>query len=297
MFAQACLATEHHPGSYRGAPRNPDLRNQDRTLADLNVVSDLHKIIDFHARSDLGLAERPTINRGVTANLNVIAYFHPANLWKFNVAGTIENIPKAVTANDNSRVYFDTIVQPGAWIHRHAGMQPAALSDVRTAAQETECIHNRPTIHLDFVFDHNVRAYTNVRRESRGRTYDRGGMDSRAQRRPRHQPSRCLREGQLRIFDLEQSFFLHRHPGRNDNAEPRRARSPVYVPKRIDVDHITGTRAFRACHTHDWCFRVSEKLCTQELSKFTGGMSHGVLFSKLFLICGIQKSTDQLQNG
>src|ERR1700758_3352592 len=111
-------------------------------------------------------------------------------------------VAEAIATDHDARVNFDAIVKSGARIQRYPRMQPAILADTCPPADETKCVHGGAATYLDLVFDHDVGAHTDVRREPRRRRDNCRRMNFRTQRRLRHKPSGRLRERKLGVRDL-----------------------------------------------------------------------------------------------
>ena len=73
MIRDANLPADDYALADRAAAGNAGLRGENRMLADAHVVRDLHEIVDFHAVADLRGVERPAVDRGVCADLDVVA--------------------------------------------------------------------------------------------------------------------------------------------------------------------------------------------------------------------------------
>jgi hypothetical protein len=85
-------------------------------FADLAVVSHVDQIIQLHTLANTRIVQRPAIDRGIGANLHVIANLHNPNLRKFPIAFLAARISKSVGANDRSGVNFDSVSHPHAAI-------------------------------------------------------------------------------------------------------------------------------------------------------------------------------------
>ena len=68
-------------------------------LADRNVVCDLYLVIELDPVTDHGIVERPAVNRGIGANLDIIADHHTTNLRNLDPTPTIIGKPKTIAAD------------------------------------------------------------------------------------------------------------------------------------------------------------------------------------------------------
>ena len=67
-------------------------------LADTHVVPDLDLVVELDAIFNDGVLDRTAVNRGVCADLNVIAQAHPTDLWHLDPAPFIAGKPESIGA-------------------------------------------------------------------------------------------------------------------------------------------------------------------------------------------------------
>src|ERR1700733_4730578 len=84
MTRKPGLAAYHNEIADLGAAGNPGLRGQDTTAAKHDIVADLHQIIDHRARPDHGIVPGAAIDRGIGADVDVVADDNPAELRDFD---------------------------------------------------------------------------------------------------------------------------------------------------------------------------------------------------------------------
>src|SRR5208282_4892846 len=145
------LPRDHDPFADCAAAGNARLRCNDRVLANLNVVGNLHQIIDFHAVGNPRGFERAAIDRRIRADLHVVADLDAADLRKFPVAPFAADVPKPVAPDNRAGVHLDAIPQSRAGIERHARMKAASLPDTRAASHKAKRLDHRPGADPDFI--------------------------------------------------------------------------------------------------------------------------------------------------
>jgi len=130
MIGDADLSADYGALPYRAAAGNSSLRGDHGVLADLDIVSHLHEVIDFYSGGDLSGFERASIDCGVCADLHVVGNFDSADLRKFPVAAFAEDVTETVAADDCAGVNFDAIAESRAGVERDAGCKMAIRADV-----------------------------------------------------------------------------------------------------------------------------------------------------------------------
>ena len=130
MIGDADLAADHGALAYRAAAGDSRLRGDYGVLADLDVVSYLHEVVDFYAGGDLSGFERAAIDGGVRADFHVVGNFDSADLREFPVAAFAEDVAEAVAADDGAGMNFDAIAESRTGVERDARMQDAIRADV-----------------------------------------------------------------------------------------------------------------------------------------------------------------------
>src|SRR5262249_45665199 len=86
------------------AAGDSDLRSDHAMSADLDVVGDLHKVVDFRAFTYYRRSERAAIKRRVASNFDVIFNHNLAELRKFDVAAVRKYVSESVGPYDDARV-------------------------------------------------------------------------------------------------------------------------------------------------------------------------------------------------
>ena len=84
MAGEPTLTPDHDKVLEPGAPRDPDLTGEDAASPESDVVPDLYQIINHRTWTDHGVGPRPAIDRGVGADVHIIADQDPPELRDFN---------------------------------------------------------------------------------------------------------------------------------------------------------------------------------------------------------------------
>src|SRR5271156_5762484 len=131
-------------------------------FANGDVVSYLHKVINFDFRRDTGNAQRSPIDGGVGADFDVITNFDGADLRKFPMPAVTENVAESVTSNHSAGMHFDPGSQFRPGIKSDTRMQPAFLANGASASEKTESFDDAVFANFNFIFNHYVRANEDI---------------------------------------------------------------------------------------------------------------------------------------
>ena len=96
MADYADLACKNHAIADFCGTGKSDLRAEQRILADLRTVADLHEIIDFGAFANHGVTVGTAVDGRVGANLHVILHDNPAKLRQLLMAARPHDETKSV---------------------------------------------------------------------------------------------------------------------------------------------------------------------------------------------------------
>src|SRR5258705_13601891 len=103
-------------------------------LANLHVVPDVDKIVEFDALGDAGVVQRAAIDGRVRADFDIVRNLHDADLRKFPVAAIAIDIAETVRANDCSRMNLGTMTDPSARVHGYVRMEATVFADPASRA-------------------------------------------------------------------------------------------------------------------------------------------------------------------
>ena len=88
-------------------PGNADLAGQDAAPSEHDVVADLHQIINHRAGADHSIVTRAAVDRGVGADIDVVADDDPAELRDLDRSGPIGSKAETGLADPNPRMQHD----------------------------------------------------------------------------------------------------------------------------------------------------------------------------------------------
>src|SRR5690606_1574343 len=86
----------------------------------LDVMADLHLVVDLHAIGNDRVAQRSAINAGVRADLDIIADLHTTQLLNLDPAPALIGKAKAVAADDRTGLHQHTLAQHAVGPDGHA---------------------------------------------------------------------------------------------------------------------------------------------------------------------------------
>jgi len=121
--------------------------------ADMNIVRNLHKIIELHTIFNDGVIQCTAINTGISANLNIITDSHTAKLLNFEPLPCVIRKTETISANHDTRMqqtaFADTAIltdcdmrtQDGSCTNPSSGFHNAVRANVSC------CIHHRSLMH------------------------------------------------------------------------------------------------------------------------------------------------------
>ncbi len=125
---------------------------------DLDVVSDLHKIVYLCAFTDEGASESGAVDGGIGSNFHIAFNHDDPELSNFGVF-TIDFLKtESVTSDDASGVDDDAIFDLAAVEDGRSRMEDAMGADVGMIAHVTVCIHHGVCADACIRFDDTERA-------------------------------------------------------------------------------------------------------------------------------------------
>ncbi len=105
-------------------------------ITDNDVMCDMHEIINLHPITDNGIVECSAINRGVRADLDVIANDHGADLFHLDPCSAIQRKAETIGTDDRARLNDNTPSDPRA-IHDHAiGIEISVATNLDASTNE-----------------------------------------------------------------------------------------------------------------------------------------------------------------
>src|SRR5918994_7304631 len=109
MITETYLAANHAVVLNDYAARDSCLRSNYHSFTDVDVMPDLHKVVDLCSSSDARATKRGPIDAGVRSQLYVIFDQDCADLRKLVVAHVIPYVTKAVGSDANSGMQHNPI--------------------------------------------------------------------------------------------------------------------------------------------------------------------------------------------
>src|SRR5690625_8000930 len=107
------LPPQGHPPTDSGTTCYTSLRDEDRSIPDLDIVSDMDEVVDRDILTDLGRPYRAPIDRRIRPDLDIRSDDTPTYLWDLLVHPIGEDITE--TIDPYSRPTMD--YQPGSYLH------------------------------------------------------------------------------------------------------------------------------------------------------------------------------------
>src|SRR6478672_14845 len=105
------------------AARNTGTRGNRRVRTDAHVVCDLDLVVELDAILDHRVFERAAIDRGVRADLDIVADAHAADLRDLDPAFAVERETEAVGADHGAGMHDHSVADEAAVVHADAGME------------------------------------------------------------------------------------------------------------------------------------------------------------------------------
>src|SRR5919201_2096195 len=128
------LSGQDDAASQPRAAGDADLRDQDRVLADLHVVTELHEIVDLGPAADDRIAECRAVDRAVRTDLDVVLDDDAARLRNLAMPRAVEGEAKPVGADDRAGMHQHALSQSRSGEERHVGAEHALLADLHAGA-------------------------------------------------------------------------------------------------------------------------------------------------------------------
>src|SRR3569623_216717 len=216
--ADGAVATDFRAAGDAGAGGNRGVRT------DRHVVRHLDQVVELDALLDHRVFQRPAVDGGAGADLDIVADQHAADLRELLPAAVVRRKTEAVRADHAARVQDGTIPHFAAVIQRDVGVQQTVVADAGMVADNAVGADNRACAHHGAGADHRAGANAGVGGYPGVYGNRRRGMDARGRARRRVQQGRNAREIQVRV-------------GRKDARQRRR------VARLQRQDHGGGMRA------------------------------------------------------
>src|SRR5688572_25537447 len=130
MTGDADLTRKHDATTDAGASGNADLRGDQRVLANLNAVRNLHEVVDLRAGAYAGLPDRRAIDRRIRPDLDVVFDHDGRALGDLAMrAVPAGDEPETVAADDGAVLHDHTLADRAALAHRYARVKNTVVAD------------------------------------------------------------------------------------------------------------------------------------------------------------------------
>src|SRR5262245_58906384 len=207
------------------AARDANAAGDGAVRADAHVVADLNLVVELDALLDHGVVERTAVDRGVGADLDVVADAHRADLRDLHPAAFVARDAEAVGADDGPGVNHHAFAQGTSRINHHPRIQAAAVADHHVVA------------------DHAAGANRNVLAERCARRNHGGGMH--AGRLQHHRIEELRYAGEIRVRIVRDDARQLREPlvlGAEDHRRRARLAQQRLEFCRVEERDLAGFR-------------------------------------------------------
>src|SRR5215831_942713 len=144
MVREAHLPGGDHAAAEPARAGDADLRHDDRVLADLDVVADLHKVVDLRAPTDDGPTEHGAVDRGVGTDVHVVLDHDDADLRDLAMPGAVEDVAEPVAPDDGTRLDDHPAAEADALAQHHPWMEHRILADLDAGSDVDHRVDARP---------------------------------------------------------------------------------------------------------------------------------------------------------
>ena len=117
------------------AARDTSLRRDHRILPNLNVMRDLHQIVDFRAAANHRAAQRRAVDGGVGADLHIVLDDDDADLRDFDSRCAPPRVTETIAADNDPGMENDPLSDAATLAHHHIGMKHGSHTDAHILTQ------------------------------------------------------------------------------------------------------------------------------------------------------------------
>ncbi len=203
VAGDAGLPADHAARTDAGAAGDPGTTRHDGVLAHAHVVRDLNEVVELDAVADHGVVERAAVDRGVGADLDVVADDDAAGLRDLDPgAGALAREAEAVGADDHARVQDAVLADHAVVIDADVGVEPGATPDAGAATDMAVGADHHVLAEHHVFLDRRARPHLHAGRQ--GARDRRERMDAGTHRRGRIEELRDTREIQVGVGGQDQ---------------------------------------------------------------------------------------------
>src|SRR6266568_1987777 len=270
MIGDSHLTSDHDVGFDNGRSRNAGLRRHQGSLANLDVVCQVHEIIQFYLGLQSSDPQRTTSDRSIGANFHIIRDLQSAGLREFPMLALIRHVTKPVTPQNGPRMYDYVAAEFHPCVKRHARIQPAAPAEPRSSSEKTESAYLRLLANFNFLLDYRKRTHHAAAAQACRLGDDSGRMYSVGNRRERNQPGGGTRKGELRLRRHDHGLAGYEQIRWRDHATGTRANHTLPMTARIEVNQIVRFSRLRTGHPFQEQVILTLEGAPQKLRQISG---------------------------
>src|SRR6516225_8332471 len=182
-YANACAQDDEV--LQRGAPGNSGLSNQHTVPSNHHIVANLNEIVDLGTFADHGVADRPAVDGGTGADLDVVLNNHAPDLRNLQVTGCPHQKTEPVLADATARMDNHPVPdqrmrdrRPGPDVavasdanarpHNHVGRDPCSGSDLGVGSNDSAGINGHSRLEACGGVQMRLRRYRVCAEQRRG---------------------------------------------------------------------------------------------------------------------------------
>jgi hypothetical protein len=182
VIGHAHLAGQDHPTAQARGAGDADLGDQQRVLAHLDVVADLHEVVDLAPSSHDGIAEGRAVDRGVGADLHVVLDQHAPHLGDLAMLLAVEGEAEAVGAQHGPGVDHHPAAEAHTVAQAHVRIDHAALAHLHAGADVDQRMQAHTGADHRLALDHGERPHRGSRIDASVGGHHRRAVDARSRR-------------------------------------------------------------------------------------------------------------------
>src|SRR5215469_4703876 len=256
-FPKTRLAANHYVFAHSARARESHLGCGNRVRADLAVVPNVNQIVEFHAFKNARVVQRAAVNRGVRANLDVVANLHNPDLRKFPMLSFSESVAEPVRANHRARMNLHAMADSSVVIESHPGMHAAVVSNPASCADDAMRADLGSCADMSIFANHRIRPDARAPSNASERSNNCRRMNPRGNRRVVENQRGSLGKSKPGMRASQHRFARQTQPFGCNHAKRSGSGRPLHVLCGVDVNQIARRGPFGRCHAADFQGAVS----------------------------------------
>ena len=137
--------------------------------ANLDVMTDLHKIVELDPVGNQRVVQGAPVNTGVSTNFDVIADAYRAQLLDLFPTTTVRRKTEPISAYHNAGMKQAALANMTVFRHCHTRTQLSVSADGSAALNDTQGSHDRAGMHPSLRVNHRTGMDSVAQRSLRGR--------------------------------------------------------------------------------------------------------------------------------